>query len=323
MTSQLFPPNRGPALLEPWAERYVAAGYRRLLRPSAGLERGLRAVIEDALDHPGSLVRAQLAFDVQRRHGVAPRRARQLAVAIEYFHTASLLFDDLPAMDGATTRRGRPCPHTVWGEASVMLAALALINRAYALLWQVLAELPAERRRRAGRLVEQCLGMAGILDGQARDLGFVAGSGEEAVRAVAHGKTVTLVRLSLLLPAIVAGVEAAEIARLDRLASAWGLAYQVLDDWKDLLLSGAEAGKSTGRDRVLGRPSMPREAGAERSLAILDRQLAMAREELDALTAEGAWSALARLQTMLEGERRKVTDGLADTPLRTRACAGG
>ena len=53
-------------------------------------------------------------------------RAKDLAIALEYFHTASLVFDDLPCMDNALERRGVPCVHFAFGEAGAILTALAL-----------------------------------------------------------------------------------------------------------------------------------------------------------------------------------------------------
>src|SRR5689334_4084547 len=71
----------------------------------------LRAVVSDVLAHPGSLARAQLAYGLGVRRGLDPERALKLGVAVEYFHSASLIFDDMPSMDDATERRGRSCPH--------------------------------------------------------------------------------------------------------------------------------------------------------------------------------------------------------------------
>ena len=73
---------------------------------------------------PGSLVRAVTAYLVGIEMGVAEEAARAVACGIEYLHTASLVFDDLPAMDDARTRRGAPCPHVVHGEAVAMLEQL-------------------------------------------------------------------------------------------------------------------------------------------------------------------------------------------------------
>ncbi|HEX4956492.1 MAG TPA: polyprenyl synthetase family protein [Thermoanaerobaculia bacterium] len=311
--------TRPPAvtLLGPLEEGFLAAGFRELLPMGADLERHLAGVLADALRHPGSLARAQLAFAVLSELAVAAEPARELAIAIEYFHTASLLFDDLPAMDDARERRGRACPHVVWGEAATMLGALGLINQGYRLLWRVIGQLPPERGREAAELVTACLGTAGILDGQARDLHFAAatrGLGAEEtvgeVQRVAEGKTVPLVRLALVLPALVGGASGREVELLDRLARAWGLAYQGIDDAKDGLLAPREAGKSTARDRLLGRPNLPAAAGWNGALARLEELLAEAGSCLDQLAAlRPAWGRLGALS-------QRLADDLADLESR-------
>jgi len=227
-------------------ERYLRDGFRRLLPVGVHLERHLRGVIDDVLDHPGSLVRARLAYSLLREHDLDAERAREVAIAIEYFHTASLVFDDMPAMDGAEERRGHTCPHLVHGEAAATLGALALINRGYALLWKVIGGLSPARRQAASELVTSCLGLDGILNGQALDLHFAEqeDAGADAVLEVAEGKTVSLIRLTLILPALVAGIDDAVIERLERLTTVWGLGYQVADDFKDCLMTDDETGKS-------------------------------------------------------------------------------
>ncbi len=299
-------------LLPPDERRFVADGFRRLLPVGDAVEAHLKASVTDLLGHPGSMVRAQLAFALARGLGIEREAARDAAVAVEYFHTASLVFDDLPAMDDAALRRGRPCPHRVHGEGVAMLAALALITRGYALLWRALGPLPAERRERAAALTADCLGVAGILGGQARDLHFAAPRGAGAAAAVevlgvAAGKTVPLVRLALVLPALAGGAGAPAVAALERLAAAWGLAYQALDDCKDALMSREETGKTTARDGALGRPNLPAAAGWNAALAEVDRLLAAARRQLAALgDGLGDGGALARLQERLDDEARSV-----------------
>src|SRR4051812_17008187 len=76
-----------------------------------GTESHLAGALHHALEHPGSMVRAELAFRIASSLGTTEVRADNLAIAIEYFHTASLLFDDLPSMDDAQSRRGMPCAH--------------------------------------------------------------------------------------------------------------------------------------------------------------------------------------------------------------------
>jgi geranylgeranyl diphosphate synthase type II len=301
---------RRPQLLSAREAQRVRQAFASLLPFEGCVDPRLRAVVADVLAHPGSLARAQLAYGLGTRGGVAATDATRLAVAVEYFHSASLLFDDMPSMDDAGERRGRPCPHVVHGEAATTLGALALITRGYALLWEAIGEAPASRRAAAAALVGECLGLAGILDGQARDVHFRReGADPDEVAEVAMAKTVPLVRLAMVLPAVVAGEGGETIERLERLASAWGLAYQILDDFKDRLLGPEETGKTAGRDAGLGRPSLPALAGSRRALARLRDLLAKSRSLVDALAATAAateggcrWEPLRRLQEFLEAE---------------------
>jgi geranylgeranyl pyrophosphate synthase len=212
-------------------------------------------------------------------------------------------------MDDAAERRGRPCPHRVYGEAAATLGALVFVNQGYALLWETLAPLPAARQLAASRLVNECLGLSGLLNGQARDLHFASGAGGEAeVLAVAEGKTVPLIRLSLVLPALVAGAERPVLDRLERLSTLWGLAYQILDDFKDCLMDQSETGKTTAQDEALGRPNLPAAAGVGGALERVEGLVAEARQLLAGLGGEvpGRWSQLTPVQGLLERELASV-----------------
>ncbi|MFT4902236.1 MAG: geranylgeranyl pyrophosphate synthase [Lentimonas sp.] len=176
--------------------------------------------------------------------GLSREDLDRLAEGVEYFHHASLVFDDLPCMDDASERRGRRCVHRVAGESKAVLAALALVNRAYTLCWKVAAGSGA-RSAVAGRLVERCIGELGILDGQDRDLSFRPELGAKEVKAIAGRKTGALLQLTVLLPAVLSGASYREQLRLSRIARAWGIAYQAIDDFSDLLPGVLERGKNS------------------------------------------------------------------------------
>ncbi len=308
-------PGSGLQLVAAADRQYLLEGFRRLVQLDRGVDERLAAVLRDVVDTPGSFVRAQIAFDAGRRFGVGRQEARKLAIAVEYFHTASLLFDDLPMMDDAGQRRGRPCAHRVHGEAAAVLGALSLVNRAYALLWDVLAGLPAARSGRASELVTTCLGAAGVLGGQSLDLHPGSGAWtEEDILTVALGKTVPMIRLTLVLPALVGGADDASLRVLDRLSRSWGLAYQVLDDCKDALMSPAETGKSTARDGLLGRPNLLNHSGPARVRELLASMLAESRADLRELTGGTPWEALEKLQGLLAGESARVRFHLEAKP---------
>ncbi len=237
------------------AREVLAAGFRQGIGTHG--EARLAATLGDLLARPGSLVRAVVAYLVGIEMGMLEESARALACGVESLHTASLVFDDLPAMDDARTRRGVPCAHVVHGEAMAMLAGLALVNRGYALLWQGMRGAPLARREEAGQLVDECLGMNGVIGGQAYDLAGWRGPQDPAeVAAVAAKKTGALLRLTVGLPALCGRGSRREIQLLDRLALLRGLAYQAADDLKDVLGNEDATGKSGGRDEELGRPNL-------------------------------------------------------------------
>jgi geranylgeranyl pyrophosphate synthase len=294
-------------LLDPQDLAWVEAGYRELLPVGPGVETHLRGALEQTLAHPGSLTRAQIAFDSARIWGLEREAARELAVAIEYLHTASLLFDDLPFMDDARERRGSTCAHRLYGEGAAVLAALALVTRAYEMLWRSFDRVAEDCRGRASSLVASCLGLEGIVNGQALDLGFVASrQGSREVLEVAAGKTVALTRLTLLLPALVGGAPEAVLDALERLAVAWGHAYQIVDDFRDGGMGSERSGKTMARDAVLGRPNLPRAEGQGQALARAVGELERAASALGELA--GLAPVPRALGRLFERLQREVTE---------------
>jgi len=259
-------------------------------------------VISEGVRHPGKLVRGRLAQTVGSVLEVEPSSVLRMATAIEYFHLASLLLDDLPCMDDADLRRGRPCAHKTHGEAGAILGALAFINRAYALMGFVLAGWPRHTRIQAQAGLDACLGWAGLVGGQARDLAF--SRSERTTREVgriAVQKTTSLLWLSALVPALAGFATPVELRALRGLCLYWGLAFQGLDDLRDLLTTSFDAGKSTGRDRVLVRPNLALHIGVPEARRRITHLLTQSRRSLDALGhLRPGWSRLEEFQRELE-----------------------
>lgn len=264
----------------------------------ASIEPHLRDALEQSTGTPGGLLRAGLAYEGAVAHGWSGRRALALACALEYFHVASLLLDDLPCMDDAAVRRGRPCVHRVHGDATAILAALSLISRAYALLGETLAAAPSPAALACHRLVEEALGAHGLAGGQAADLRFAEGPRDaRAAARVALRKTGGLFLAALLLPALAARATRAELRNLRALATYWSLAYQAYDDLRDLLANEATTGKTVGRDRRLMRPNVALALGVPAARVRVARLVRLVDGCLDRLEADGAPCAhLRRLQ---------------------------
>ena len=251
-------------------------GILRALRmnsPGLGLsEASLRTAFAAALGQPRGLSRASLVVSGAAAMGLPPHISERLACAVEYWHQASLVLDDLPCMDDSPIRRGRSSLHVEHGEAVAILTALGLVNRAYGLVEEAYETEPLEIRSRARALVQSALGAAGIIEGQALDLAFEECAGEpREVLRIAWRKTGMLLWLSLCLP-LVGSAYWSECRRDFRaLGVHWSLAYQGLDD-----LTDASCSVSGRDDRSNRRPNLALSLGRSRALERIDRHLARA-----------------------------------------------
>lgn len=284
----------------------LAAGLREHAPRAPGMEPHLEAAILQTSSASGSLFRARLVFTAARSHGLPEALAVQLACAVEYFHAASLLLDDLPCMDDATMRRSEPCVHRVHGEATAILASLAFINRAHVLIGIAYAAHAPAVRVRALLLLDEALGTAGLVGGQARDLRF--GEGDTAPREtgrIAAAKTGALFKLALVLPALAVEPTAGEFRLLKSLAVYWGQWFQACDDMKDVVSTLMNAGKDTRRDQILRRPNLVHALGpgaAQRRIDRLETQLERTRQRLQ---RDSRWGYLDRFHAMLIGRNRE------------------
>ncbi len=283
---------------------------------------------EDALRHvlatSGSMVRPRMVLRLGAAYDLDPEAAHNVAIALEYFHTASLIFDDLPCMDDAFERRGVPCVHVEFGESTAILSALALINRAYALIWRAVAACPHAAQSKVMTYIERRLGVDGLLNGQCLDLHYsTLPHTRETTERIARGKTVSLIRLTLVVPALLGGAPTREIQLLERVAVCWGLAYQAIDDLKDVLQSTADTGKTAARDALLDRPNIASAIGICGAVQRLERLLHVGDLTLQRLLSRRrALSFLSKLRSDLEAELRRVTDvacDVADEEAFTRA----
>jgi geranylgeranyl pyrophosphate synthase len=299
----------------------LAEAFGTFLPLPATLDPHFEEALRHVLDHPGSQVRPRMVFQMAIAYGLDAAHAKDLAVALEYFHTASLLFDDLPCMDNASERRGVPCVHLAFGEAGAILAALAIINRAYALSWRAASGSAQDLQAQALGYIERCLGVDGVLNGQSLDLHYATlPHNRETTESIARGKTVSLIRLPLVLPAMLGGASAREIQLLERIAMYWGLSYQIVDDLKDVLQSEAEAGKTVAHDVLLDRPNLASAIGVPGAVARLTRLLHMGDRTLGSLLASRpSLEFLGKLRSDLQAELVRVTHNASEMSIGARS----
>jgi geranylgeranyl diphosphate synthase, type II len=246
---------------------------------------GVQAAIEDSLFAPGKRLRPILALMVAEVLRGDPESVLPAAGAIEMVHTASLILDDLPSMDDAATRRGRPTCHRAHGEATAILAAFALQNRAFEILGEGWPGGP-DPSVRAGltRDLARAIGLDGMIAGQAKDLEMTDCAIDFQTLEFIHSrKTGALFTASAELGAAAAAASAAERAAVSTYAKNLGLAFQVVDDLIDATGGALEAGKDVGQD--VKKTTFVSFSGAD-GAAELARELVAA--SVDALRGFGA-----------------------------------
>ena len=216
------------------------------------------------------------------------------AAAVELIHAYSLVHDDLPAMDDDSLRRGKPTVHVAFDEATAILAGDALQSLAF----ELLAGSPLAEGTRVAMLRELAVssGTRGMCGGQALDIdatGNGASISVEGLQRLHALKTGALLRASIRLGGLAAGVDGGTRQRLDEFADALGLAFQIRDDLLDIEGDSATLGKTAGKDAAQAKATFPALLGVDGSRARLQSLSSTMR---DALAPFGArTSALAML----------------------------
>ncbi len=236
--------------LAAWVARVDRRLPDLLPRPEARPE-PVHQAMHYALTGAGKRVRPALTLAVADLCGARSEPVLDLACAVEMVHACSLVLDDLPAMDDAALRRGRPTVHRVFGESVALLAALALLNRAYALVAEAAHRLSL-RRYTTEDLVHHLaasIGSDGLIGGQALDLLSRPEELDLGVLEYIHShKTGALFMAAGELGAMAADARRRDLEAIARYAKNLGLAFQISDDLLDVLGTSEETGKDTGKD---------------------------------------------------------------------------
>jgi heptaprenyl diphosphate synthase len=167
--------------------------------------------------------------------------------AVELVHIGSLYHDDV--MDDATTRRSVKSVNAEWGNLRAILAGDYLLGRSS----EIAAGLGTEVAGiLATTITELCEGQILELESAYR----VDRSIDTYERSIS-GKTASLLSTACRIGAIVGDLPRPVVESMTEFGTAYGMAFQVVDDILDIIATDAQLGKPAGNDLIEGIYTLP------------------------------------------------------------------
>lgn len=269
------------AILRDAVNARLGALVHQACEPPASLSRAVR----HGLLAPGKRVRPLLAMVTAAELGADPMHALDAGCSLELVHTASLVLDDLPCMDNASLRRGLPATHAVYGEATSVLAAIAMLSRSFGVI-AADGHLSEPLKVELVSILATAAGADGLAAGQERDLNDrTVGDTLAKIDAINDQKTGALFVAAAEMGGRIAGGDDVTLAALRELGREVGLAFQSFDDVIDASRSAVEAGKDTAKDG--GKATVASVLGIDHARDEVLRHTAAALAAIEGVSASG------------------------------------
>lgn len=275
----------------------------------------IEAIGADLVAAGGKRLRPGVAFLTARLLRAEPEAAMRVALAVELFHSASLLHDDL--IDDADTRRGSEAAFRRYGNVASVMSGDFMLARVLRLLAQSGSARFTELMAQAA--ADVCEGE--VLQFQVATLQDYSW---ENYRRIIEGKTAALLAAASEGVGLLAGAPDEELAALRRYGLAYGRAFQLRDDYLDLLGDAATLGKPVGGDLREGKAThtvltLLLEQGGHEVRDIVARRAARqgdVERVAELATASGAADATRREIAAQAGEAVKALEAFAPSPAR-------
>lgn len=208
----------------------------------------IEAIGDDLVGAGGKRLRPSLAFLAQHLLNAPQASGLQVALAVELLHSASLLHDDL--IDDADTRRGHEAAFKRYGNVVSVMSGDFMLAKVLGILAD--ANNAAFTRLMSDTAAQICEGE--VLQFQMATLETYS---FENYWKIIDGKTAVLITAALEGVAIVANASDEERAALKAFGLHYGRAFQMQDDYLDLLGDEQSLGKPVGGDLKEGKATYP------------------------------------------------------------------
>ena len=254
---------------------------------SANVPQNLFESMEYSLTAGGKRLRPALCMAAAEIYGIENKRSLPMALALEMFHTSSLILDDLPSFDNDLMRRGKPSNHAVFGETMATLAGLALQAQCIEFPLTQLKDFPHENLINAIAIFSQAMGPSGVCGGQTLDI-FTENVKDrrDYVQQVSSLKTGALIRASVQTGIALGTTDKVALRKFGDYGTHLGKAFQIIDDILDVTSTPEELGKTVGKDAEQGKLSYVAVFGIEEAKKFAENETIAAKQALSGFVDE-------------------------------------
>ncbi len=222
------------------------------------------------------------------------------ACSVEMVHTYSLIHDDLPGMDDDDTRRGKPALHKICGTKKAVYAGDRLLIEAFRALLKT--NLPDKQVKEMLHKFCSATGSAFLVGGQFMDMYHPTHADKVWTQRMIRGKTSAMIRVSMELGTMAAGVSLSELEMISSIGDDVGWLFQLTDDILDVIGTTEEMGKAVAKDAEMGKWNPVSQLGVQGAIELAYENASSISNRLDDLN--GDWSVIRELVEYLP-ERRK------------------
>ena len=200
------------------------------------------------LDSGGKRIRPMLLILCAGLAGHRDENLSDLASAVEYIHSASLLHDDV--VDGAVLRRGNASANSLWGNEASVLVGDYLFAQSFSILVQF-----------GNKKIMDILSQATVImaEGEVLQLASVRNpiADLNLYLEIVRSKTAALISAACQCGGVVGEVTPEQELALKNFGLDLGMAFQFTDDVLDYVGEEDEFGKTRGTDFAEGKLTLP------------------------------------------------------------------
>jgi octaprenyl-diphosphate synthase len=226
----------------------------------------IEAIGDDLVGAGGKRLRPSLSFLAGKLLNADPKMTMRVALSVELLHSASLLHDDL--IDDADTRRGREAAFRRYGNVVSVMSGDYMLAK----MFELLADANSSELIRLISHTAAAICEGEVLQFQMATLETY--SFQNYFRVI-DGKTAVLLAAALEGIAITANTSREQREALKTYGMAYGRAFQMQDDYLDLLGDEKKLGKPIGGDLREGKATYSSlilfDKGVEEARAIVRR----------------------------------------------------